>query len=375
MMNDFEVILWVIWLKLVPFPEQESKVVDFLQIIALYVKQENNDKALYKIFETFYSHNYPEFFARFRNSPKPDVKLSSADINKHFKTLNKTFEYKTEKEIKDYNYEVDALEAEHDKREVHTTTKFEEEKLKKMEEEAKKSNQERNYGKRKPSVIEETQQPLKKVKRVAKEKMKQEEQEESKEKEQNVTVGNICSVKGSSSGENQVQMYIPTAFKPPSYKNNKGEASGLMQASNEGRQASLLQPGIISNSNSLHQFKGNFESLFRNFYNNGNLENKEKSGLFKFIPGMVSGASNPNSADIGSLNIALDNSKVLRSNLRAPSDGSFHSILPEFSKKGSQSIIFQNKSGSLEGKINGFIGAQGSFINPNVSKHPPDNQK
>jgi len=49
--------------------------------------------------------------------------------------------------MKDYNYEVDALEAEHDKREVHTTTKFEEEKLKIMEEEAKKSNALLNYGK------------------------------------------------------------------------------------------------------------------------------------------------------------------------------------------------------------------------------------
>lgn len=130
MMNDFEIIVWMIWLKLVPFPDSGSKIVDFLQIIALFVKQDNNEKSLYKVFETFYSHNYPEFFARFKNSQKPEIKLSSADINQHYKSLTKNFEYHKEKEIKDFNYEVDALEAEHDKREVHTTTKFEEEKLK-----------------------------------------------------------------------------------------------------------------------------------------------------------------------------------------------------------------------------------------------------
>ena len=61
--------------------------------------------------------------------------------------------------------------------------------------------------------------------------------------------------------------------------------------------------------------------------------------------------------------------------MKIPSDGSFHSILPEFSKKGSQSILFQNKSGSLEGKINGFIGDKGSFVNQNIGRNNPDNQK
>lgn len=35
MFNDFEVIVWMIWLKLVEFPPEEIKVMDFVQIIAL----------------------------------------------------------------------------------------------------------------------------------------------------------------------------------------------------------------------------------------------------------------------------------------------------------------------------------------------------
>ena len=47
-------------------------------------------------------------------------------INEEFAILSKPFNYEREATIKDYNYEVDALEEEHLKREVHTTKKYEE---------------------------------------------------------------------------------------------------------------------------------------------------------------------------------------------------------------------------------------------------------
>jgi len=77
MLNDFEVIVWMIWLKLVELPESEEKVIDFLQIISLFVKQDNNPNQLFFIFEQFYSHNYPNFYARFRNSERPNIHLTS----------------------------------------------------------------------------------------------------------------------------------------------------------------------------------------------------------------------------------------------------------------------------------------------------------
>lgn len=87
------------------------------------------------------------------------------------------------------------------------------------------------------------------------------------------------------------------------------------------------------------------------------------------------GASNPNSVDVGSFNINFDALKNDRHMLKLASDGSYESMLSGFSQKGSHSILFQNKSGSLESKINGFIGEKGSFANPNIGRSKPDNQK
>lgn len=47
--------------------------------------------------------------------------VSYSEINEKFQALDTMFDYKQEKNMKDYNYEVDALEDEHVRRGVHTT--------------------------------------------------------------------------------------------------------------------------------------------------------------------------------------------------------------------------------------------------------------
>jgi len=382
MLNEFEIIVWMIWLKLVTFPDEEEKVIDFLQIIALFVKHDNNDAELYDVFETFYSHNYPNFYARFKNWPKPIIHLTSADINKYYKELTRTFEYKQENQLKDYNYEVDALEAEHDKREVHTTTKFEEEKLKKMEEEAKKSNAMLNYGKKhndksEIDIKDETSSSSRKRNAKAENKAK----EESEKGSSNVTVGNI-SVK-ENSGENLIGSKIhPTAFKPPSFKSNAVDQSvGFMPYSIEGKPSSII-PGLI-NSSGVYGSGKLRESVFKN-YGQGE-DNRDKGGFLKFTPQLISGASNPNSAEINSFNINMDilNAKQTPKDI---SDSSFQSMLPEFSKKDSYSLLWKNnKSGSVDARINRGISDIGSFANANIyaqydnqlniNKHHQENEK
>lgn len=66
---------------------------------------------------------------------------------------------------------------------------------------------------------------------------------------QNVTVGNIFSAKGSSSGEQQVIKYAPIAFRPPSFKNTGGDESiGFMPINSiEGQKSLNFQPNM-SNS-------------------------------------------------------------------------------------------------------------------------------
>lgn len=115
-----------------------------------------------------------------------------------------------------------------------------------MEEEAKRSNaKSTNLKGRQPKKIDsDNSEPSDHKKRKIKANIKlQEEKEEVKEipikeeklnedfmkdefglkSQQNITVGNISSGKGSSSGENQTIKFAPKAFRPPSYKNTGGD--------------------------------------------------------------------------------------------------------------------------------------------------------
>lgn len=80
-----------------------------------------NEPDVFKIFETFLAHNHYEKYAKYASSSKPQVTLTLKRINYYNMTLLAPFEVQKDKDIQDYNYEVDALEDEHVRREVHTT--------------------------------------------------------------------------------------------------------------------------------------------------------------------------------------------------------------------------------------------------------------
>mmetsp|Transcript_426 Transcript_426/g.398 ORF Transcript_426/g.398 Transcript_426/m.398 type:complete len:355 (+) Transcript_426:62-1126(+) len=280
MLNDFEIIVWMIWLKLLGCPDEEDKIIDYLQIIALFVKEANNPKSLYEVFEKFYSHNHPHFYARFKSSERPNINLNSADINYNYKEITKNFDYKKEKTIKDYNFEVDALEAEHDKREVHTTTKFEDDKLKKMEEEAKKSNALLNYGKKKTKIKEEKTTPTnKRTRKMADKELEQikEDIEGGKDLPKVELPKEISGVKI----EKFKDQAIP--FKPPSFNSKGGDQVGFMPISSiEGKLPTLNAQSFLSNNISDHQGSKAFHELF----NGNHLQNdlgKDKNGSIKYL--------------------------------------------------------------------------------------------
>ena len=139
-----------------------------------------------------------------------------------------------------------------------------------MEEEAKRSNAKTNQSKGRTSKIVESDKSdhsdhkKRRVKALAKLKETKEEakelpvrdninQDSIKEEfalksQQNITVGNISSVKESSSGENLIQKFAPKAFRPPSYKNIGEDGLGFMPITSMEAQKSLNIPPNISNS-------------------------------------------------------------------------------------------------------------------------------
>jgi len=119
MLNDFEIMIWAIYLKETAFNRPDF--IEYLDISAMFVKKDLNEPDVFKIFETFLAHNHYDTYARYASSSKPQVTLTLRRINFYHMTLLAPFEVQRDKEIQDFNYEVDALEDEHVRREVHTT--------------------------------------------------------------------------------------------------------------------------------------------------------------------------------------------------------------------------------------------------------------
>ena len=119
MLNDFEILIWAIYLKETAYNRHDF--IEYLDTSALFVKKDLNEPDVFKIFETFLAHNHHETYARYVSSPKPQVTLTLRRINFYTMTLQAPFDSNSDKEIHDFNYEVDALEDEHVRREVHTT--------------------------------------------------------------------------------------------------------------------------------------------------------------------------------------------------------------------------------------------------------------
>jgi hypothetical protein len=124
MLNDFEIMIWAIYLKETAFNRPDF--IEYLDTSALFVKKDLNEPDVFKIFETFLAHNHHETYARYSSSSKPQVTLTLRRINFYNMTLLAPFdcEVQRDKEIQDFNYEVDALEDEHVRRGVHTTKLF-----------------------------------------------------------------------------------------------------------------------------------------------------------------------------------------------------------------------------------------------------------
>ena len=362
MFNDFEIIIWMIWLRMLTLPEDENMLVDFIQMMALFVKQDNNQADHYNIYDNFYAHNHPEFYEKFKSQEKPQIILTSSNINEYYKQLTKTFEYKQEKELKDYNFEVDALEAEHDKRDVHTTTKFDEEKLQKMKEEADRSNKVNNHGKKsnikaEPKVEKEPKMSVKKRSKKETEKIKQ----EVLNKRDSFITFDRNSSKNSSNENPITSKNVGFTFVPPSF--DKGKSSGIIPFSSSRKipSGNPFNIGSIGNLGIKNQSSGG--DIFKNYLKSK--DNNRGSEYIKFPLGLLANSSNPNSADIGSINCQIEDIK--NGKLGGPNNelfGSFHSNIPMLSKKDSNSLILRNlKSGSYEGKIQGFKGERGSFAN------------
>lgn len=119
MLNDFEIMIWSIYLK--ETASHRPDFIDYLDVSAMFVKKDLNEPDVFKIFETFLAHNHYDTYARYASSSKPQVTLTLRRINFYHMTLLAPFDEQRDKEIQDFNYEVDALEDEHVRREVHTT--------------------------------------------------------------------------------------------------------------------------------------------------------------------------------------------------------------------------------------------------------------
>lgn len=119
MLNDFEILIWAIYLKETVM--NRNDFIDYLSTSAMFVKKDLNEVDVFKIFETFFAHNHYDAYAKYASSSKPQVTLTLKRINYYNMTLLAPFGMQKDYEIQDFNYEVDALEDEHVRRDVHTT--------------------------------------------------------------------------------------------------------------------------------------------------------------------------------------------------------------------------------------------------------------
>lgn len=155
MLNDFEILIWAIYLKETIL--NRNDFIDYLSTSALFVKKDLNEPDVFKIFETFFAHNHYDAYAKYASSNKPQVTLTLRRINFYNMTLLAPFEVQNDKDIQDFNYEVDALEDEHIRREVHTTRVV-------MDEEHLKINKEAAADQNYTETIRKNNKRVKKVK-------------------------------------------------------------------------------------------------------------------------------------------------------------------------------------------------------------------
>ena len=127
-----------------------------MQLWALAVKRQLNDLDHFLIFEAFFKQYRPDildaFYIKFKDYRRriPDVERSLQNLNLHYRVLCRPFDSGAEKDIKDFNYEVDALEDEHIRPDVVTTkvTPLQE----KIKVDLKREEEERKRGQQQESI-------------------------------------------------------------------------------------------------------------------------------------------------------------------------------------------------------------------------------
>lgn len=97
---------------------------------AYVTKKSNASEEAAKCCEAFFIHNYAGFLSRFRDwqlmEEYDEKKITVREINKKFGALSKYFSDSNNKELIDYNYEVDMLDEEHRKKDqVNTRFNYE----------------------------------------------------------------------------------------------------------------------------------------------------------------------------------------------------------------------------------------------------------
>lgn len=124
MLNELEICYWACLndKKLYDsWRENDQKaVMNRLLMTAYITKRNNSSEETVNCCEAFFRHNYNGFLSRFRDwqlfEDYDDKKVTIKELNKKFAALHKYYSDENNKELVDYNYEVDMLDEEHRKK-------------------------------------------------------------------------------------------------------------------------------------------------------------------------------------------------------------------------------------------------------------------
>ena len=129
MMNELEICYWAALNDVELYDlwrENDSKAIMNRLLMTGYItKRNSSSEESQRCCEAFFRHNYGGFLSRFRDwqllEDYDDKKITMHEVNKKFVALNKFYTDANNKELVDYNYEVDMLDEEHRKKEQVST--------------------------------------------------------------------------------------------------------------------------------------------------------------------------------------------------------------------------------------------------------------
>jgi len=129
MFTELEIALWACLndKKLAKKPETCTIRMAYNRLImtAFFTKKRMCSEEHFKIFEAFFAHNFPSFMGKYTEwdllEAPDDSEFSMKVVNTKYKQLNKRYIEGDQRDLIDFNYEVDMLEAENHRRDVLTT--------------------------------------------------------------------------------------------------------------------------------------------------------------------------------------------------------------------------------------------------------------